>query len=202
MSITYTDIIRQSNLPPKEYRSLAVGRRSFSFLKSEIGGVSPHFEPTKAMELGSAVHDILSGHYTGPVDTELFHQAREFAIAIKRQYFIQSWMLLEFETSYTATMEYMGLKIPIMGRTDAEFPDKATIDFKITAASSDKQFAALIAHMKYDDQIWNYGNMAKTPKRYLLPYSTKRKCCLGLISLPVEPRNAFWEAACLKFGTV
>ncbi len=200
--ILYSNIQRLLNVPPSEYRALASGRRSFSFLKSEKGGVSPHFEPSKPMLLGSTVHDILSGHYTGPVDTELFAQARAFAIDIKRVNFPDTWHLLEFETSYTATLQFMGLSLPVMGRTDAEFPGHATIDFKITAATSDKQFATLIAHMKYDDQLWHYGNLAQTPKRYLLPYSTKRKCCLGLVAIDAGPRNEFWEQSVIKFGTV
>lgn len=201
--ITYTEIKRYPAMDNKEYRSLSQGRRSFSFLKSEIGGTSPHFEPTKAMELGSAVHDILSNQITQKqVDSEIFHQAREFAIHIKGEYFKDTWRLLDFETSYTATMNYAGLSMPVMGRTDCELPGHATIDFKITSATSDKQFLALCEFMRYPDQIWNYGNLAKTPKRYLLPYSTKRRCCLGLVSLPASPVNEFWQDAILKFATV
>lgn len=187
----------------KEYRSLSKGRRSFSFLKSEVGGISPYFQPTKPMELGSAVHDILSGQVTKQqVDSEIFQQAREFAIHIKREYFPSDWHLLEFETSYTAIMQCAGLSMPVMGRTDCELPGRVTIDFKITSAATDKAFAGLISQMKYDDQIWNYGNLAQTPARYILPYSTTRRRCLGLVSVPPTPRNEFWESAVIKFGNV
>lgn len=200
--IKYSDITRIQNLPADQYRDMYSGRRSFSFIKREIGGESPHFEPTKAMQLGSSVHDILSDCYIGSVITPLFQQALAFAIDIKRTYFKDQFRLLEFEISYLATLTYMGLTLPAIGRIDCEIPKLATIDFKITGATTDKQFANLITYMQYDDQIWNYGNLAQTPKRYLLPYSTKRKCCLGLVEIPKTNRNKFWEDSILKFGTL
>lgn len=198
--IQYSNITRYKNLPASQYRSLS--GRSFSFLKSEVGGISPHFEPTKAMNVGSMVHDILSGHYRGSVVGPEFAQARSFALAIKNTYFSNGWTLLQFETSYTADMEYRGLTMPTMGRTDCEMPCRFVVDFKITGATTDTAFKALIEHMKYDEQIWHYGNLAQTPARYILPYSTKRKCCLGLVAIPNAPHSKFWEDAIIKFGTI
>lgn len=188
-------------MDPKEYRSLSQGRRSFSFLKSEQSGHVPYFEPTKAMNFGSCVHDILSGHVTKEqVESEIFPAAKSVAVQIKQVYFSQYWHLLEAETSYTAELHHAGLILPVMGRTDGELPRLATIDYKITSASTDKAFAGLIQHMHYDDQIWHYGNLAETPRRYILPYSTTRKCCLGLVSIPPTQRNNFWESAVINFG--
>lgn len=200
MSIHYTNIQRYLNLPASQYRSLS--GRSFSFIKSEVGGVLPKFEPTKAMNMGSMVHDILSGHYRGSVNIPEFHQARSFAYSIKQTYFSSGWELLQFETSYTAQMSYKGLVMDTMGRTDAELIGRFVLDFKITGATTDAAFAALITHMRYDDQIWHYGNLAQVPARYILPYSTKRKCCLGLVAIPAAPHSRFWEDAIIKFGTI
>jgi len=182
-----------------EYRSLK--GYSFSWLKQQQSGHAAYFAATPKMQLGSAVHDILSGHYNGSVEGEQFRIARAIAIQIKAS-LSAIWPKLKFETSYTATAEFAGLRMPVMGRSDLAIPRMLVGDFKVTDAGSDKAFAALITYMRYEDQLWHYGELEQAKTRMFFPYSTKIRKCLTPVVVPRTERNEFWEQAILDFGKV
>lgn len=197
--ITFENVREYKNIPFEQYTALK--GFSHSFLKSEINGVSPEFIMSDKIRLGSMVDAFLTQPEAVDFSSPLFEQARTIASEIKK-HFSFALPYLEPQLSYTADMVYQGLTMPVCGRLDWLLRGQADVDLKVTNVKSDEQFAALIKHMGYDNQQWNYARMAGVKKAYILPYSVPLKRCLGLHEVPVVESNVFWVDKIMKFGTV
>lgn len=197
--IKFDNICEYKNIPFEQYTALK--GFSHSFLKSEINGVKPEFIMNDKIRLGSMVDAFLTQPEAVDFSSPLFEQAREIASEIKK-HFGFALPLLEPQLSYTADMCYQGLVLPVCGRLDWLLRGQADVDLKVTNVKTDAQFSALIKHMGYDNQQWNYARMAGVKKAYILPYSVPLKRCLNLHEVSVGDRNDFWINKIMKFGTV
>lgn len=196
--ITYSDIKRYENVPFEQYRKL--GGYSFSFLKREVAGVSPEFIASDKVKLGSLVDAILMQPDEADISSPLWNDAAKIASHIKSTF---GTLIPSFKSqrSYTGIMSHAGLSLRVTGRTDWEIDQLAIVDLKVTSATSDRQFAALISHMGYDNQQWNYARLAGAKAAYLLPYSSVAKKPLSVVKLPItSDYNEFWASKILKFG--
>jgi len=185
-------------MPFDKYKT--IGGYSHSFLKREVGGISPEFIQTEKVMLGSLVDSILMQPDEADISSPLWPQAVKIASAIKSTF---GGLIGQFKSqrSYTAIASHSGLSLKVTGRTDWEIDGHAIIDLKVTGCKSDSQFAALIQQMGYGNQQWNYSKMAQVKKAYLLPYSTSANKPLSIISLDCSSDyNQFWADKILKFG--
>lgn len=185
-------------MPFDKYKT--IGGYSHSFLKREVGGISPEFIQTEKVLLGSLVDSILMQPDDADISSPLWPQAVKIASAIKSTF---GGLISQFKSqrSYIAAATHSGLSLRVTGRTDWEIDGHAIIDLKVTGCASDKQFRTLIKHMGYDNQQWNYSKMAGVKKAYLLPYSTSANKPLSVISLDCSSdHNQFWADKILKFG--
>lgn len=197
--ITFENVKEYKNIPFDQYT--AFNGFSHSFLKSEINGVQPEFIMNDKIRLGSMVDAFLTQPEAVDFTSPLFEQARSIASEIKK-HFGFALPLLEPQLSYTADMIYQGLIMPVCGRLDWLLRDHADIDLKVTNVKTDAQFKAIIDHMGYKNQQWNYARMAGVKKAYILPYSVPLKKCLGLVEVPVGDSNEFWVDKIKRFGSV
>lgn len=196
--ITYSEIKRYENIPFDQYRKL--GGYSFSFLKREIGGVSPEFIASDKVKLGSLVDAILMQPDEANITSPLWNDAVKIASHI-RSSFGSLLPAFKSQRSYTGVMSHAGLSMRVTGRTDWEIDGMAVIDLKVTSAKTDAQFKALITHMGYDNQQWNYARLADVKAAYLSPYSFVTKRPLSIVKLPItSDYNEFWASKILKFG--
>jgi hypothetical protein len=185
-------------MPFDKYKT--IGGYSHSFLKREVGGISPEFIQTEKVLLGSLVDSILMQPEDADISSPLWPQAVKIASAIKASF---GSLISQFKSqrSYVATASYSGLSLRVTGRTDWEIDGHAIIDLKVTGCKTDGQFAALIKQMGYDNQQWNYSKMAGVKKAYLMPFSTAINKPLSVISLDCScDFNQFWADKILKFG--
>jgi len=192
--ISYSNIKKHVNLGWDEYCSLP--GYSHSFLKSESCGLRQQVEVTGNMRLGSLVDAIITG---GNIDmaSPLYPAARDIASKINGAF---GDLIARFEkqVSYTAEMEHKSFKMPVRGRLDLLLPGVATIDLKITKS---RAIEPLINHFGYDNQLWHYAKMARTPKGYLMVYSIPLKRTL-IFSRPIDTSvNEFWAEKIIKFGS-
>lgn len=196
--ITYSDIKRYENVPFEQYRKL--GGYSFSFLKREVAGVSPEFIASDKVKLGSLVDAILMQPEEADISSPLWNDAVKIASHIRSSF---GTLLPAFKSqrSYTGVISHAGLSMCVTGRTDWEIDQMAVIDLKVTSAKTDAQFKALVTHMGYDNQQWNYARLAGAKAAYLMPYSSVAKKPLSIVKLPItSDYNEFWASKILKFG--
>lgn len=195
--IIYTDIVRYDNLPAKNYFQLR--GKSHSYLKRENNGVLPEFVETPKIIIGKLVDAILTDPDNVDTSNQHYPIARDIAIHIKNTF---GDLIKRFkpQISYTATLNYNGLKMPSQGRLDWELPRHAVLDLKITEATS---LDALVKFMGYDNQGWHYCKMANVTKFYIIAYSTKLGKCFPPFFIDCSSNyNEFWAKGVLKFGTV
>lgn len=197
--IWYRNIKRHLNIPFEDY--LKLDGYSYSFLKREVNGVSPEFIGSDKVKLGSLVDAILTQDDRIEYDDPQFNRAMKIAVEIKDKF---GSMINQFmpQVSYTAIASYNGFNLPVTGRLDWELHSHAVIDLKVTGAKTDREFTALITHMGYNHQLFNYCRMANVKSGYLMPYSTTAKKCLSIVKFEAGDTNPFWEEKIIKFGSV
>lgn len=193
--ITYSNIRRFDRMEFPEYRKL--DGYSYSWLTREVNGQLPEFEETYKLIIGKLVDAIL----TDPAKADMRHEhypiAKSIAARIKASFgpFLKSF---EKQISFTGTMSYEGHEMHTMGRFDYGLPGHAVIDLKVTHANDvDK----LIKYMGYNDQLWNYCNLYQVRRKYIMIHSVPLGQTFMKDMGVVAPRNEFWEAKILKFGT-
>jgi hypothetical protein len=194
--IIHSNIQRFEGMPFVEYQQL--NGFSHSFLKYQKAGITELINPTDKMKLGSLVDALLTDgefNFLDPQATKALaiasHIKEKFGDLIKH---------FKCQVSYTGDMTYNGFKMRTTGRPDWELLNEASIDLKVTAAKSAKEFLALINHMGYNNQVWNYSKLGGFKKGYIIPYSASRNCCLGVFQIPIIETNSFWERAIVEFG--
>jgi hypothetical protein len=192
--IQYRNIRRIDNLEFGQYTQLK--GYSHSFLKAEIFGSTPEFKDTDKVIIGRLVDAIL----TDPGKADMLHALYPIArsIAQKVRAAFGEW-IKRFETqiSYTADMMYEGHVLPITGRIDFLLPGHAVIDLKVSHA---KDVHGLIKFMGYENQLWNYANLAEVKRKYIMIHSVPLKQTFMIDLGVVSQHNEFWEAKILKFG--
>jgi hypothetical protein len=204
--LTYKNIQRIVNMDSKDYfalYSLEDKYYSHSFLKSEQSGQSPYLEITEKIKIGAMADNILtSPDKVNPALPE-FRAGRNIASNINQNKIFKPLLpLFVPQVSYMAQITYKGLVMNVCGRLDWEIPKIAAIDLKVTDAKTDKEFAAIIRHMKYDNQMFNYMGMSGTKQAFIIPYSTKANACLSVVKFEYGiGRNEFWENSVIKFGS-
>lgn len=191
--ITFSNIKRFDNVSFSEY--LNVPGYSHSFLKREIQGVSPVFNRTPKVELGSLVDAILTQPDQLDIYSPQLKRAEKIADLIN-YYFGSSIKHFENQVSIAADMQYNGFTMPFKVRLDWGLKDIAVIDLKVTAESN---FKAIIDHMAYDNQLFGQAGAYGVKMTYLLMYSTKTDKC-DLIQRPLNS-GEFWKEKIMKFGT-
>ncbi len=196
--IQYSNIQRHENLPFEQY--LKLGGYSHSFLKGQKNGISPYFNVTDKVRLGSLVDALLTQDDRFDFADPLAQKAITIARNIKDQ-FGGMIELFKPQASYTATATLGAFSLAVTGRLDWELPKQAVIDLKVTGAKTDKEFAAYIEHMGYKNQLWHYANLAGVKRAYILAFSIPANKCLSIVSCPVGDRNEFWEDNIVKFGS-
>lgn len=197
--IHYSNIKLYHDLPFDDY--LALHGNSNSFLKSEVNGTSPLFIQTNKIKLGSLVDALLTQDDRVDFADPLMNHAMKIAVEIKDTF---GPLIKQFvpQLSYTADMHYEGLTMKTKCRPDWMLLKKAPVDLKVTAAKTDKEFVAIINHLGYKNQLFNYSGVSGTDTGYLMPYSTTAGCCLSIVSVPKLDRNSFWEGKIMKWGSV
>lgn len=197
--ITFSNQILHENLPSEEYFKLP--GFSHSFVKYQQNGIVPYKELTDKMRLGSMVDHILTEPNLIDWHDPFFQRARKIAIELQENYksVVGSF---KSQQSYSGTMFYQGFELNVCGRLDWELPRYAVVDLKCTSAKTDKEFRALIGHMGYKNQLFNYAGLAQVPKAYILPYSITANRCLSIVEVTVGGNNIFWQDAILKFGRI
>ena len=203
--LTYSQITRHDNLPFEQYLEIALqgylGSRyySHSFLKREVAGQSPYQEVTAKMKLGSLVDEILTSPETVNVTDPNFKMACRIASTIKAKW---GGLISQFvpQISYTGSLTYKGLALPVCGRLDWKLSTLSVIDLKVTDAKTDKEFAKIINHFGYDNQLFNYMGLSETKSGYIMPYSTKAEACLSVVKIERTLINGFWQDSVIKFG--
>lgn len=192
--IAYRNIRRYDNLEFSKYTELR--GYSHSFLKTEVFGNTPEFKETDKVIVGRLVDSIL----TDPGKADMLHLlypiARSIAQKIKTAFGV---FIKRFETqiSYTAEMVFEAHVLHTTGRIDFLLPGHAVIDLKVTHA---KDVHGLIKFMGYENQLWNYANLAGVKKKYIMIHSVPLKETFMIDLGIVSPRSEFWEAKILKFG--
>lgn len=200
MILSYSDIQRYENMPWQDYVKLP--GYSFSYLKREVQGVSPAFTPSNKVLRGSLVDAILMQQDDVDMRSALFPEAKIIASALIAE-FGEIICCFTSQDSYTGTLSYAGLRMPVKGRLDWRLQvagkTKAVIDLKITEATNIKE---LIKFMKYDAQQNNYMGLSQGTRAYILPYNPKLKKVLSIEPLEYDENNSFWIEKVLKFGKV
>lgn len=202
--LTYSNIQRFENMPFEDYLRMANNNNeryySHSFLKSEQSGTSPLFITSNNVKLGKMVDSILMSPDEVDVSAPEFSHARKIASEIKLKF---GHLIKNFvpQVSYVGQLSYRGLVMNVCGRLDWELPNHSVIDLKVTEAKSDKEFAKVIEHMGYGNQMFNYRGLAGVRQSFLLPYSTTAKACLSVVKMEYSPSaEKFWTDAVIKFG--
>jgi PDDEXK-like domain of unknown function (DUF3799) len=193
--IQYHNIERYDRMDFDIYRGLK-GYYSNSFLKAERNGITPEFKITEMVTLGKLVDTILTD--PGKVDMldPIYAAAKSIAFKIK-EVFGQYIDKFQKQVSYTATLEFEHHFLDTIGRLDYLLEGEAVIDLKVTKS---KDVDALIKYMNYDNQVWNYANMAGVKRKYIMIHSVPLEKTFMKDLGVVTPRNAFWENKILKFG--
>ena len=197
--ITYTQTQRHENIPFEQY--LKLGGYSHSFLKGQKNGISPYFNVTDKVRLGSLVDALLTQDDRFDFSDKQANDAMKISRQIKDT-FGGMIALFKPQISYTSTITDGTFSLPVTGRLDWELPKQCVIDLKVTGAKSDKEFAAYIEHMGYKNQLWHYAKMAGLKRAYILPYSSVARKCLSIVNVEVGDRNEFWESKLREFGSV
>lgn len=192
--IQYHNIQRFDSMDFDVYRNL----RGFSnsFLKAERNGITPEFKITDMVTIGKMVDTILTEPGKLNMLDPLYAIAKSIAFKI-REVFGSYIDRFEKQVSYTATLEFMEHFLDTVGRLDYLLKNEAVIDLKVTKS---KDVNALIKFMNYDNQVWNYANLASVKRKYIMIHSIP----LGQTFMKdlgvVTPHNEWWENKILKFG--
>lgn len=193
-SIKYLDIKRVDALDFDIYKNMP--GYSFSFLKNEENGMPQEVKESFKIKVGKIVDAILTEDGNVDMTCEEYPIARSIAIKIKEKFgaYIPKF---DKQVSYMATMCYHNHYMPTRGRLDYLIPNVAVVDLKVTF---EKKWMELIKYMRYNDQQWNYANMAQVKRKFIMihsvPLGTTEMVDLGVVT----PRNEFWESKVLKFG--
>lgn len=199
MNIIYSDIVIYDNIPFEEY--LLIPSHSFSSLKSQFNGVNKYVNFSQKMQLGKIVDALLTENGYVDMKNDLYPVALKIANEIRLNF---GSIIDKFNTqsSYSAIMGYQGLEISIKGRTDYDIKNLITLDLKVSNTKI-KDIPTLVTHMGYKNQLWNYANLNKSKKEFLLIYSTKdNKPILYDITSQDKYYNEFWADKILMNGTV
>ena len=194
--ITYSNIQRHDHLPFDQY--LQLNGYSHSFLKSNIGGVSKHFEQTDKVRVGHLVDAILTEPAKADMSSPLYPQCKKIAAKVMEM-FGDAINLCSKQANFTANMNMGDFSMPVKGRLDLLLEGFAVIDLKVT---SEKDIDALIQFMGYENQLWHYAKMAKVIKAYLLFYSIPRKEVIVRAVDVSSDHNEFWLNKIIDFGQV
>jgi hypothetical protein len=193
--LIYNKITRYESLPFNEY--LKLPGISHSFLKQQKNGITPVFNMTDNIRLGSLVDSIITEPKAANFNHSLYKPAKNIAGALTSNF---GSLINNFkkQISFTAEIEFEGLIMPTKGRPDFLLEGHAVIDLKITQA---KNIKALIEYMGYMNQLWHYSRLAGVNKAYIMIHS------VPLNKTFVEPinvtgRNTFWEDHILNFGKI
>lgn len=195
-----TDCIQYSNIKRIDALDFDIYKRmpgySFSFLKNEDFGRPQEEEETYKIRVGKIVDAILTEDGNVDMKCEEYPIARSIAIKIKEKFgaYIKNF---HKQPSFTADLTFQNHVMPSRGRLDYLLPRVAVVDLKVTF---EKKYKELIRYMQYNDQQWNYANMAQVKRKYIMIHSVP----LGITDMidlgVVTPRNEFWESKVLKFG--
>jgi len=194
--ITYTDIQRHDNIAFEQY--LQLPGYSHSFLKSNIGGLSKHFEQTDKVRVGHLVDTILTEPAKADMSSPLYRQCKQIAAKVMEM-FGDAISMCSKQVNFTAKMEMGDFVMLTKGRLDLLLEGVAVIDLKITG---EKDIDALIQFMGYENQLWHYAKMAKVKKAYLLFYSIPRKEVIVRAVDVSSEHNEFWLNKIIDFGRV
>ena len=194
--IEYRNIIRYDDISFREYLNL--NGRSHSSLKNNINGVKEAITITENIRIGSLVDGILTDKKAVDYSDELYPYAKSLAFEIKN-FFGDHICVLKSQVSYTGEISCSEFSMTVKGRLDFLLEDIATLDIKITKS---KAIDTLIEYMGYENQLWHYSKLAKTPKAYLIIYSIPLKKVI-VKSVDVSSNtNFFWENKIIDFGIV
>lgn len=175
---------------------------SYSFLKRQVGGIAPTFEPTVKVHIGSMVDDILTNPESVDVSAEIYPIAREIAKFLIDFVGFNALESMEKQLSITGSIELNnGLIMPVKGRLDMFAPGRV-FDLKVTDVGI-KQLDELINFMGYDKQMFNYCNLSSCNDASLIFYSKKdKKVVLKNLNFtnPAISVTRFWNDAVWQFG--
>jgi hypothetical protein len=190
--INCKDIQRLEGLSFEDYLKLPF--YSNSYLKAEVGGVTPEFIPTSKVNKGKLLDAMICNEIIKSF--EHFNEIKWLYFHLQKTY---GWLkIAKTQVSYTGTFCYENFEMPFKGRLDLELPN-AVIDLKYTEEKR-SNFRNLIEHMGYINQVWAYAKISNKPKAYIL--MVNKKCESELIEIPLSERNYFYEEKILKFGNI
>lgn len=170
---------------------------SHSFLKNQELGIAKQVQQSDKIMLGKLVDNILTDPSNVDMLSPLYNIARSIASELRKNFpYIEHF---EKQVSYTGVATYNGFSIPVKGRLDYYRKDVAHIDLKIT---HEKNIKALIAHMGYANQMWNYAKLSGSKNNYILIYSVPlKKAFVEPIDCSMD-HSEWWADKILQFGTV
>lgn len=195
--IQYSNIKRYDGQDFDDY--LEVPGWSFSTLKGERFGTPKVVDITYKIRIGKMVDAILTEDGRVDFGDEYYPIARSIAEKIKSKFgeFIARF---EKQISFSADVTYNSHRLSTKGRLDYLLPGIAVIDLKVTHVKAD-QVRPLIKFMQYDNQLWNYAQMAQVKRKYIMihsvPSGTTEMVDMGVVT----HYNEFWQAKIEKFGT-
>lgn len=195
--IEYSNIRRYNDLDFDDY--LEIPGMSFSYLKGERYGQAKEVPLTHKIRIGKMVDAILTEDGRIDMADEFYPIARSIAEKIKAK-FGEFIVKFEKQISYSADAIYNGYKLSTKGRLDYLLPGMAVIDLKVTHVKAD-QVRPLIKFMQYDNQLWNYANMAQVKRKYIMIHSVPSKTTEMVDMGVVTSYNEFWQGKIEKFGT-
>jgi PDDEXK-like domain of unknown function (DUF3799) len=169
---------------------------SNSFLKAERNGIRPEFKVTDMVTLGKMVDSILTDPGKVNMLDPIYSVAKSIAFKIKDVFgnYIDKF---EKQVSYTAQLEFEHHFMNTVGRLDYLLKNQAVVDLKVTKS---KDVDALIKYMNYDNQLWNYCNLAQVKRKYIIIHSVPLAKTFMKDMGVLSPRNIWWENKILKFG--
>lgn len=194
--ISYQNTVRFDNLEFGKY--LQLSGYSHSGLKNNHTGVKEAITITDNIRIGALVDGILTDPKTVNMADPLYPYCKEISFKIK-EFLGLSISALKSQVSYTSNVIMGDFELPVKGRLDFLLENIATIDIKITKA---KNVDDLIKFMGYENQLWHYSKMAKTPKAYLIIYCIPLKRVIAKSVDVSSDTNGFWADKIIDFGKV
>lgn len=168
-TLTFTN--QQNHGKPDFQEYLKAPGYSHSFLKNNINGTMPFVPTTDKMHFGTLVDAILCN--TG---ADMSHP--QYRIACKVAAHITNhvpWLTSALSQQHmTATVNYVGLSLPIRSLPDFYVQGLATVDLKVSDIHS-KNAAKHIAHMQWENQVFMQRGCANVERGYVLLYCLKDK---------------------------
>jgi len=185
------------NVDFSEY--LKIKAYSNSFLKMEVGGVTPAFNPSDKVKIGSLVDSILTEPEKADISSPFYKISCQISNYIVKEFGFELWESLESQLSWVGELNYKGLIMPIKGRLD-KFGLNRVWDLKITHEPI-KNINSLIKFLGYDNQMWLYAKAMKVDAAVLIFYSVKDKAIAYKVIDCSGNDNPFFEEKTLKFGS-